>query len=307
MEKQVEITSLDLRYESCRMRSNSAEQQLLVSMVAHGIRDCLQGVETKQGCRILLDGFKRYRCAQKLSIGIVPYQSLDSDEAMGIIKLLRIANAKTLSILEQARLIDELKSVHKMSVSQIANHLERSKGWVGMRVGLIGQMSQAVMDNILSGKFPVYSYMYTIRTFMRMNGIKKKQVDEFVSYVSGKGLSIRDIEILANGYSKGGEDIRQQIKKGNLPWALSRLKHTSVPTTGLSQVERRMLSDLEIVQSYMQRVINKSQSEQFQNAIFFAQANLLTAGILRQMQIFTKSVRQFHDKCGQAGSDLSAS
>jgi hypothetical protein len=300
MVKQVEITSLDLRYESCRMRSNSAEQQLLVSMLAHGIRDCLQGVETKQGCRILLDGFKRYRCAQKLNIGIVPYQSLDSDEAMGIIKLLRIA------ILEQARLIDELKSVHKMSVSQIAKHLERSKGWVGMRVGLIGQMSQAVMDKILSGKFPVYSYMYTIRTFMRMNGIKKKQVDEFVNCVSGKGLSIRDIEILANGYFKGGEDIRQQIKKGNLPWALSRLKHTSVPTTGLSQVERRMLSNLEIVQSYMQRVINKSQSEQFQNAVFFAQANLLTAGILRQMQIFTNSVRQFHDKCGQAGSDLSA-
>jgi hypothetical protein len=306
MVKQVEITSLDLRYERCRMRSNSAEQQLLVSMLAHGIRDCLQGVETKQGCRILLDGFKRYRCAQKLNIGIVPYQSLDSDEAMGIIKLLRIANAKTLSILEQARLIDELKSVHKMSVSQIAKHLERSKGWVGMRVGLIGQMSQAVMDKILSGKFPVYSYMYTIRTFMRMNGIKKKQVDEFVNCVSGKGLSIRDIEILANGYFKGGEDIRQQIKKGNLPWALSRLKHTSVPTTGLSQVERRMLSNLEIVQSYMQRVINKSQSEQFQNAVFFAQANLLTAGILRQMQIFTNSVRQFHDKCGQAGSDLSA-
>ena len=306
MEKQVEITSLDLRYESCRMRSSSAEQQLLVSMVSHGIRDCLQGVETKQGCRILLDGFKRYRCAKKLHIGIVPYQCLDSDEALGIIKLLRIANAKTLSILEQARLIDELKSVHKMSVSQIANHLERSKGWVGMRVGLIGQMSQAVMDQILSGKFPVYSYMYTIRTFMRMNGIKKQQVDKFVNCVCGKGLSIRDIEILANGYFKGGEDIRQQIKKGNIPWALSRLKHTSVPTTGLSQVECRMLNDLEIVQSYMQRVINKSQSEQFQNAIFFAQANLLTAGILRQMQIFTKSVRQFHDKCGQSGSDLFA-
>jgi hypothetical protein len=307
MVKQVEITSLDLRYESCRMRSNSAEQQLLVSMVAHGIRDSLQGVETKQGCRILLDGFKRYRCAKKLNIGIVPYQSLDSDEAVGIIKLLRMANAKSLSILEQARLIDELKSVHKMSVSQIAKHLERSKGWVGMRVGLIGQMSKAVMDEILSGKFPVYSYMYTIRTFMRMNGIKKQQVDEFVNCVSGKGLSIRDIEILANGYFKGGEDVRQQIKEGNISWALSRLKHTSVSTTGLSQVERRMLTDLEIIQRYMQRVVNKSQSERFKSATFFAQANLLTAGILRQLEIFARSVRQFHDKCRQAGSDLSAS
>jgi hypothetical protein len=307
MAKQVEITSLDLRYESCRMRSKSAEEQLLVSIVAHGIRDPLRGVETADGSRILLDGFKRYRCAKKLNMGIVAYHSLGGDEALAIIKMLRISNAKSLSILEQARFIDELKSVHKMSVSQIAGLLERSNGWVGMRVGLIGQISPVVMDKIFCGKFPVYSYMYTIRTFMRMNGIKKQEVDEFVNCVSGKGLSIRDIEILANGYFKGGEDIRQQIKNGNISWGLNRLKQTSALTTGLSQVERRMLSDLEVLQKYMQRVINKSQYDRFKTATFFAQANLLTAGILRQMDIFAKSIKEFHDKSGQASSDLSAS
>jgi hypothetical protein len=307
MAKQVEITSLDLRYESCRMRSKSAEEQLLVSIVAHGIRDPLRGVETADGSRILLDGFKRYRCAKKLNMGIVAYHSLGGDEALAIIKMLRISNAKSLSILEQARFIDELKSVHKMSVSQIAGLLERSNGWVGMRVGLIGQISPVVMDKIFCGKFPVYSYMYTIRTFMRMNGIKKQEVDEFVNCVSGKGLSIRDIEILANGYFKGGEDIRQQIKNGNISWGLNRLKQTSALTTGLSQVERRMLSDLEVLQKYMQRVINKSQYDRFKTATFFAQANLLTAGILRQMDIFAKSIKEFHDKSGQTQSDLSAS
>jgi hypothetical protein len=307
MAKQVEITSLDLRYESCRMRSKSAEEQLLVSIVAHGIRDPLRGVETADGSRILLDGFKRYRCAKKLNMGIVAYHSLGGDEALAIIKMLRISNAKSLSILEQAKFIDELKSVHKMSVSQIAGLLERSNGWVGMRVGLIGQISPVVMDKIFCGKFPVYSYMYTIRTFMRMNGIKKQEVDEFVNCVSGKGLSIRDIEILANGYFKGGEDIRQQIKNGNISWGLNRLKQTSALTTGLSQVERRMLSDLEVLQKYMQRVINKSQYDRFKTATFFAQANLLTAGILRQMDIFAKSIKEFHDKSGQTQSDLSAS
>jgi cell division septum initiation protein DivIVA len=175
-----------------------------------------------------------------------------------------------------------------------------------MRVGLIGQISPVVMDKIFCGKFPVYSYMYTIRTFMRMNGIKKQEVDEFVNCVSGKGLSIRDIEILANGYFKGGEDLRQQIKNGNISWGLNRLKQTSALTTGLSQVERRMLSDLEILQKYMQRVINKSQYDRFKTATFFAQANLLTAGILRQMDIFAKSIKEFHDKSGQTQSDLSA-
>jgi hypothetical protein len=280
--RQVEISSFDLRYERCRLKSDVTEKALLSSLLDHGIRDPLRGVETKGGCRILLDGFKRYRCAKKLSIGIVPYHCLGKDEAFGIITLLRIANAKSLNILEQSRLIDELRTIHKMSISQIAGLLEKSKGWVGMRVGIIGQMSPAIMDKVFSGQFPVYSYMYTIRSFIRMNGISKQDVDEFVKSVAAKGLSIRDIEILANGYFKGGEGIREQIRNGNITWGLSRLRQSSV-TTDCTQVEQRMLKDLEIAQKYMQRVINKSRDDRYNTASFNAQANLLTGGILRQM------------------------
>ena len=304
--RQVEISSFDLRYERCRLKSKVTEKALLSSILDHGIRDPLQGVETEGGCRILLDGFKRYRCAKKLSIGIVPYHCLGEDEAFGIITLLRIANAKSLSILEQARLIDELNTIHKMSVSQIADLLEKSKGWVGMRVGIIGQMSPAIMDKVFSGQFPVYSYMYTIRSFIRMNGISKQDVDEFVRSVAGKGLSIRDIEILANGYFRGGEDIRQQIRNGNITWGLACLKQSSA-RTDCTQVEQRMLKDLEITQKYMQRVINKSKDDRYKTASFNAQANLLTGGILRQMKLFSRSIKDLHDKSGQTSSDLSSS
>ena len=304
--RQVEISSFDLRYERCRLKSEVTEKALLSSILDHGIRDPLRGVETKGGCRILLDGFKRYRCAKKLSIGIVPYHCLGEDEAFGIITLLRIANAKSLNILEQSRLIDELRTIHKMSISQIAGLLEKSKGWVGMRVGIIGQMSPAIMDKVFSGQFPVYSYMYTIRSFIRMNAVSKQDVDVFVKSVAGKGLSIRDIEILANGYFKGGEGIRQQIRNGNITWGLSRLKDSSV-TTDCTQVEQLLLRDLEITQKYMQRVINKSRDDRYNSASFNAQANLLTGGILRQMNIFFESIEVLHDKSGQTSSDLSSS
>ena len=172
----------------------------------------------------MLDGFKRYRCAKKLGIGIVPYRSLGRDEATGIIELIRLSNATSLGILEQAKLIDELKSVHHMSVSEIARLVDKSKGWVGMRVGIIGQMSPLVMGKIFDGKFPVYAYMYTLRPFIRMNGVNKNEIDEFVGSVAGKKLSIRDIEILAHGYFKGSDELRKQIKNGDILWALSRLK-----------------------------------------------------------------------------------
>jgi hypothetical protein len=298
MVEQVEISSLDLRYQGSRMRCAGAEKALLLSILEKGILDPLQGIDT-QPCRILLDGFKRYRCAKKLGLGIVPYRSLSSDEVTGIIELIRMSNATSLGILEQAKLIDELKSVHHMSVSEIARLVDKSKGWVGMRVGIIGQMSPLVMSKIFGGKFPVYAYMYTLRPFIRMNGMNKKEIDEFVGSVAGKKLSIRDIELLAHGYFKGSNELRRQIKSGDILWALSRLKETSVNAGDCTELERQMLRELEITQKYMQRVTCKSQDKRFTTSGFFAQANLLSGGILRQLEPFTQAIRQFYDRTGQ--------
>ncbi len=223
MPETVEIFTLDLRYEACRLKSAGAEKVLLGSILENGIRDPLQGVDIKS-CHILLDGFKRYRCAVKLGIGIVPYTSLGDDEALGLITLLRTSNAKSLNILEQARLIDELQSAHKMSTADIAGMLEKSKVWVSVRAGIIRQMSPTVAAHIFAGRFPVYSSMYTLRLFMLINSVKKEDIHAFVDLVAGRGLSIREIDLLASGCFKGPEDFRQQIGAGNIAWGLDRLK-----------------------------------------------------------------------------------
>jgi hypothetical protein len=57
------------------------------------------------------------------------------------VALLRISNTRSLGILEQAGFIDELRSAQNLSVAEIAELLSRSKGWVSMRVGLIGEMT----------------------------------------------------------------------------------------------------------------------------------------------------------------------
>jgi hypothetical protein len=300
MAEQVEIASLDLRYEGFRMRSAGAEKALLVSILEKGIRDPLQGVDT-EGARILLDGFKRLRCAKKLGIGTAPYASMGADEVLGIIELIRMSNARSLSILEQARFVDELKSVHKMSTAEIAQLLERSKAWVSVRSGIIAEMGDYIRDQIFKGRFPVYAYMYVLRPFMRINGVQADDVNEFVRSLSGKNLSFRAIERLANGYFRGPEALREQIKNGNISWALGRLKEShTTPTSGLNQMECAMLRDLEILLKYMQRVSAKTMNPKLKTSAFFAQANLLTGGILRQSDSFLEAIRAFHDRTGQA-------
>lgn len=300
MIEQIETSSLDLRYEGYRLKSGRVEKALLSSIIEHGIRDPLQGVDLEDGIRILLNGFKRYRCAEKLNISVVPYRSFGSDEPLGIIKLIRISNSKTLNILEQAKLIDELQNVHDMCNDDIAGLLEKSKSWVSMRAGLLGEMSEYVMKRIFAGDFPVYSFMYTLRQFIRMNSISKQEIDEFVKVVSGKELSIRDIELLASGFFRGSDDFRQQIKKGNITWGLKRLKESAAEATECTKAEQSMLRELELMQSYMQRIIYRVKNDKPGTDAFHAQANLLTKGIISFMDNFSKSIRAFHERCEQA-------
>jgi KorB domain len=300
MIEQIEISSLDLRYEGYRLKCRIAEKALLASIIDHGIHDSLKGVDLRDGDRVLLDGFKRYRCARKLNIGIVPYHSFGSDEPLGILKLIRTSIARPLTILEQAKLIDELQKVHGMNNGDIADLLQKSKSWVSMRAGILGEMSGYVMERIFNGDFPVYSFMYTLRQFMRMNSVSKKDIDEFVKSVSGKGLSIRDIELLACGFFKGSDDLRQQIKKGNITWGLNRLKGSAAETTECTKAEQSMLRELELVLSYMQRITYRVRDDRLGTDAFHAQATLLTRGIIRFMDSFSKSMREFHERCEQA-------
>ncbi len=299
MIEQVEISSLDLRFEGYRMRSKNTEKGLLHSILENGIHDPLQGVDSN-GVRVLLNGFKRYRCAKNLDIRIIPYSSFGSDEAHGIITLLRHSNVKALDILEQARLIEELRKVYQLNNTDIAGLLERSKGWVSMRAGLISEMSDVIMERIFKGEFPSYAYMYTIRKFMRMNKISMKDVEEFVVAVSGRNLSVRDIETLACGYFKGSDEFREQVKNGNISWGLNHLKNETGLVRECTEVERLMLKDLDLLQKYMNRIIYKVKDERYKSNSFFAQSNLLTGGILKQIDNFSKAIREFHDKTGQA-------
>ncbi len=298
MVDQVEISSFDLRYEDCRLKSPQTEKILLTSILERGVRDPLQGVDV-DGRRILLDGFKRYRCAKKLHIEIVPYRSLGQDEVCGIIDLIRFSNVKSLGILEQARLIDELKTCHRMIHSDIAALLEKSRSWVSMRSGVIREMSEYVKKKVFAGEFPVYSFMYTLRRFIRMNTVKKSEIEAFVRSVAGKHLSIRDIDLLAKGYFNGSDELRAQIKNGNLSWGLRRLKHDAAMGNALSEQEKSMLKALEIIARYIQRFMAQENDTRPLSNTFAAQANILSGGIIELFDAFKTAMRAFHDRTGQ--------
>jgi len=310
MAYEVELSALDLRYEDYRLKVAAVEARLLTSIAQRGIEEPLEGVDLPaesvggEPTRVLLNGFKRYRCARTLRLHTVPYSAIDTDEVGGILSLLRTARNRSLNLLEQARFLDELKNVRRLSVAAIATELSVSKAWVSMRLGLLGEMSPKVRQQLFGGAFPVYAYMGVVRQFMRMNGVQKQEIEQFVLALSGKDLSLRDIEQLAHGCFRGPAAFRQEILQGHVAVPLAQMQQVPADPQGCSEFERVLLRDLDVLQKYMQRVMGKSADPRLRSRVFHAQCHLLTAAILSRATAFFQTLRQLHDRNGQAQGDL---
>jgi len=299
MSQSVELSSFDLRYQGHRLRDDAREARLLGSIAERGITDPLEGVDPPQ-TRLLLNGFKRYRCAKKLGIRSVPYQSLAEEEATGIVNLMRVSTDKALGILEQARFIGDLLTVHGMGLAEVAETLGRSKAWVSMRRHLLAEMSQPIQEILFRGAFPVYSYMYTLRGLRRMNGATQEQTERFVKTVAGQRLSVRDIELLARAYFQGPASLREAIAAGKLSWSLAQMKRVPDDVEGCNEFERVLLRDLQIVGKYLRRVMVKCQDARLKSRAFYAQAHLLSGGLLSSFDSFRERMNAFYDRCGRA-------
>lgn len=302
----LELSQLDLRYEGYRLRQPRLEERLLPSIAQQGIREALRGVPDASGGSggaILLDGFKRLRCARKLYLGSVPFAPLGSGQLdEGILQLLRGSGDRHgLSQLEEARFVDELHAVRGLSVGEIAEALSRSKAWVSVRLGLLKALSPVVREALFAGDFPVHSYLYSVRPFKRLKGVGSDDVDRFVQALRGQKFSVRQIDGLAHGFFRGPESFRQEILGGNLKLAL-RLLQESLPLDpdACTDFERIFLADLEGLQKSMLRVLTKCADPQLGSRPFMAQANLLCSAILGRSAALLQNLRSLHDRSGQA-------
>jgi predicted transcriptional regulator len=294
----LELSQLDLRYEGYRLRQPRLEAVLLSAIAREGIREPLLGV-TRDTTPIVLDGFKRCRCARQLHLQVVPFASWGSDEVAGILKLLRADRQHALSLLEQARFVDELHTERGLSLAEIAQQLGRSKAWVSLRLGLLKELSSVVREALFAGAFPVYSYLYTLRPFRRLKGVSAADLDQFVGALRDQKLSVRQIEGLAHGFFRGPASFRQELLAGHLTLALAQLEQAPPNPDGCSEAERIFLQDLEQTQKSILRVIGKSQDPKLQSPAFLAQCNLLTAALLGRAPAFLRALRQLHDRTGK--------
>lgn len=298
---QVESSLIKRQFEDLRIKNRFEEAFLLDSIQKEGILQPLGCIVQENSEPVLLDGFKRLRSAIQLRIATVPVLRLGEDEVQGCFELLYQSSEKTLNILEQAAFCDHLHTRHKLGVLRIAQRLKKSPAWVSVRLGILSDMSQQVKEALFDGRFPMRSYMYSLKPFTRVNKTPKKDLDEFVQCVAGKGLSTRDIDRLALGFFKGGEPVKDQIRNGDIPWTLKQLKSSGGETAGteFNEVERKFMRDLEMLDQSINRLILAEVGSRPKGAVFLKKVRVLTGRILEKMVPLKQSLGVIHDYAGE--------
>lgn len=307
----IELNAIDLRLAHTRTRDKTAERRLLPLIAERGIEDPLAVAATEQGGRwVLLDGFKRYRCACKIGLGMVPAQQVGQSVADGMIALLRRDKAGGLSTLEQAALVGELSRHHKMSIYEIAQRLGYSSSWVSMRLGLVEEMSEPVRAKIMTGAFPARAYMYGLKGFTRVKRLDPKEVDTFVEALSGKGFSTREILRLSRAYFAGEGVIRRQVVQGQPRRALKllRMQENDGGESQREPAQRRLLADLKATALAMARIGADAERATWCEATFRESANLWSETIRKRLQSFSRTIEEVYDRsrATSSGADPSA-
>ena len=77
------------------------------------------------------------------------------------------------------------------------------------------------------------------------------------------------------------------------------MKNVPDDVEGCNDFERVLLKELQSLQKSMQRVVLKCHDRRLASRPFYAQANLLTAGLLSNLDTFKERIKEFHDRSGQ--------
>lgn len=247
----IEHNQIDLRYEKYRLQNRERERRLFVSIESNGIQLPLEVIAHQQdGAVILLDGFKRYRCAGKLGIHQIPIRFIGTTEVEGLLRIIRHNDNSSLSAFEQACFIEELHTCYQLSFSEIARRVDRSVAWVSVRIEMLKSMSDSIREKIISGAFPLRSYLYDLVPFTRVKGNGEK-IEQFVQKVSGHHYSTRDIAKLSEAFFRGDSTLQKQILDGNVDWTLRLLKNKD----SAESPEEALMNQLRICQWHISTLI----------------------------------------------------
>jgi ParB/RepB/Spo0J family partition protein len=205
---ETEIETLDLRYERLRRRDPRREKRLLASLADGGQQFPILVVEGEGGVFIVVDGYKRVRCLQKLgreTLCVARWELAEADAVM-LEGLMRSEGGD--DPLEQAWRIQELRDRFGLSSADLARRFDKSVSWVSRRLSLVNALPGAVQEHVRGGALVAYGAMKYLAPLARANRSDCITIADGIAPLSPTTRQMRELYV---AYMEGGEEARRRI------------------------------------------------------------------------------------------------
>ena len=165
----LEIRSLDLRYEGLRARDAARERRLLSAIAAAGQQVPIVVVRD-EAVRVVLDGYKRVRALRRLGEDIVRATVWDMGEADALVLEWVMRDGAGSSALEQGWLLHELETRFALGRDDLARRFDRTPSWVCRRLGLVCELPASVQKHVRDGRIGAHAAMKHLVPLARVDG-----------------------------------------------------------------------------------------------------------------------------------------
>lgn len=242
---EVPLDSLDTRYAALRARRPVAEKRLMASLGEAGQQSPVVLVPASEAGRyVVIDGHKRVRAMRKLKADVVKAAVWEMSAVDALVTAYQMASGAGWNAVEEGLLAWELVRGAKLSEAEAGRRLDRSKGWVSGRLGLVEVLPEAVLEGVRSGKIGAYTATRHLLPFARANAV---DCESLAAKVLESGFRSREVESLCRYYATAGREGKRRMldDPGRFLKALEAAKHEVGGKVSVD--EARCLKNLELI------------------------------------------------------------
>jgi ParB family chromosome partitioning protein len=203
----LELSTLDLRYESLRSRNATREQRLMAAIAASGQQVPIVVVREDER-PIVVDGYKRVRALRRLGEDIVHAVRWELSEAEALVLEHMMHEGRGASVLEQGWLLRELNQRFGLGQVELARRFDRTSSWVSRRLGLVCELPDSVQKHVRAGGVGAHAAMRYLLPLARANA---QDCARLCDAVAGLRPTSRQMAELYTTYAAGSASTRELV------------------------------------------------------------------------------------------------
>jgi ParB/RepB/Spo0J family partition protein len=205
--EEIECHQIQLSLKDCRVDGNKGIEELKRSLAEDGQQQPVVVCRGQADGWVLLDGYRRYEAMRRLGKDLILAEIWACPEAEGTLRMLGRETGRSRSVLEEARLVQQLVETHGCSKEEVAKRLGKSPRWVRSRLALIHDVEESWWEGIGKGKLSSWSVS---RVLLPLKRINHDHAEKLVGAMEKEAFTTRELETWFRHYQNSTRRQRER-------------------------------------------------------------------------------------------------